>query len=146
MFFGVLFQAVNRSSLVLQRALINVIVNGVLTIIFIWLFGAWGAAVGTVTAIILFVYPYCIWHARRELKVRTADLFSMRGLGQVFVCAALAAVPVIIILRSMGELSAVWSLCLSAIVYGLGYILVGQISGFVKLSNIMAVLQQIKRT
>jgi O-antigen/teichoic acid export membrane protein len=138
MFFGVLFQAVNQSIIVLKRALMNVVVNGVLTIAFVSMFGAWGAALGTVVAILLFVYPYCIWHAKSNFKVRVSDLFARKRLLQIAICSAISVIPVLLIVWWTTAFHVVWILCLSGTVYGIAYIIVGQLTGFVRIKDILS--------
>lgn len=141
MFFGVLFQAINKSGLILRRALINVLVNGVLTIFFVWLLGAWGAAVGTVVAILSFVYPYCIWHAKRNFDSKISELFASRRLFEIAVCAVVSAFPVVLILQWMNDAHIVWVLCISGVVYSVGYLICGQVSGFVRLADMLQALK-----
>jgi len=141
MFFGVLFQAVNRSALVLKRALINIVVNGVLTLGCVWLFGAWGAAVGTVLAILTFVYPYCIWHAKQQFNVRIVDLFYMRKLSSIAFVAAVASAVTWVIVSQLGSWVPISILILGGSAYGVVYLVVGRLCGVVNMRDVLAVIK-----
>lgn len=141
-FFGSLFQAVNKSGLILKRALINVVVNGILTILFVWLWGAWGAALGTAMAIIIFVYPYCIWYAKQLFNVRVRELFKLQelvGIAKISIIAALGAWLAIQQIQSLP----VWLLlAASGAVYGLIYFGLGKWWGVLRVNEIIAMIRK----
>jgi O-antigen/teichoic acid export membrane protein len=136
-FFGSLFQAVNKSGLILKRALINVFANGVLTVLFVWWLGAWGAAVGTVGALLTFAYPYCIWYAKREYEVNVSGLFSLRKLRGVALIALAAAVGTWTIVRICDWDSPLVVLIISSLCFGCFYFSAGKVFGVVSITALI---------
>jgi len=139
-FFGSLFQAVNKSGLILKRALLNVLANGVFTVLFVWLWGAWGAALGTVTAIVVFAYPYCIWFAKKQFEVRASALFSLRDLSLIGLVSILAGLGTWLIVMLFGAWPVWGILAWGGAVYSILYMGLGRCFGVVKVNDIMKLL------
>ena len=141
-FFGSLFQAVNKSGLILKRALLNVVANGVFTVLFVWLWGAWGAALGTVTAIVVFAYPYCIWFAKKHFEVRASALFSLRDLSLIGLVAILAGLGTWLVVIPFGAWPVWGVLAWGGTVYSLLYLGLGRCFGVVKVNDIIKLLRR----
>jgi len=141
-FFGALFQAVNKSGLILKRALLNVLANGVLTLICVWSLGPWGAAVGTVLAIILFAYPYCICHAKQQMEVRVIELFNTRKLISIALVASVSSAVTWAGVVLLPDWSSSLILLVAGCVYGIVYMGLGKLSGVINIHEIYALLKK----
>ena len=97
-FFGPLFQAANRSDLVLKRSIIGLVGNIFLTVIGVWLFGPIGAAIGTVLSILLFAYSFCLVASARLYKTTILGLLPWQDLLRLFV-------PVVLIVAVLAKIS-----------------------------------------
>jgi O-antigen/teichoic acid export membrane protein len=76
--FGTIFMAAGRNRLVVYRAATGLIVNLVLSIIFVRMMGSIGAAISTVVMVYLWVVPYSLFFISRILK---KDILHIMPLG-----------------------------------------------------------------
>ena len=91
-FFTAIFQAANRSDLILKRAVGTLILNTAVSYPMILFFGVEGAAWGTVIVFWIYVYPYCTVCGSRFLDTRWFGLMPYRHLGLVMLAIVLAGV------------------------------------------------------
>jgi O-antigen/teichoic acid export membrane protein len=141
-FFGTLFQAMNKSGLILKASLLFMVANGLFTVGCVWWLGAWGAAVGTILAILLFAYPYHIWHAKRQFNVNVADLFSARNLIFLALIAVVSSFVTWAVLNQLENMTPLLILILSGCVYGSVYLLMGRLCGVVDIKGVLYSLKK----
>ena len=73
--FGAVFQAAGRTDLLLKRAIIALVANVVLSVIFARLFGYVYIATATVAAIYFAVLPYSLWKVSEIFQTRVTRVF-----------------------------------------------------------------------
>jgi O-antigen/teichoic acid export membrane protein len=90
-FFGTIYQAADRSDLILKRAVGTLVLNAIVSYLCILSFGFNGAAVGTVIVFWLYVIPFCIVSIAHILKVGFLDVLPFRKLGAILSATVAAA-------------------------------------------------------
>ncbi|MDE0595074.1 MAG: oligosaccharide flippase family protein [Roseibacillus sp.] len=93
--FGAVFQAAGRTDLLLKRAIIALVANVLLSVIFARLFGYVYIATATVAAIYFAVLPYCLWKVSEIFQTRVKRVFPW---GQVLKLLLLTGIALLIAL------------------------------------------------
>ncbi len=96
--FGAIFQAANRTDLILKRSIGTLLLNLLLSYPLILFFGINGAAIGTVLVFWLYVIPYCTKFVSRVLGVRLVHTFPLKVLSVIALSTILAMAVTVVAL------------------------------------------------
>jgi len=91
--FGSILMALGKSRFILFRSMVTLGLNAALSILMVWEFGPWGAAVATIVTMYLWVVPACFYVISRELEKRWHDIFPFDIMARI----CLALVPLALI-------------------------------------------------
>lgn len=143
-FFGTLLQATNKSGLILKASLLFMVANGVFSLGCVWWLGAWGAAVGTIAALVIVTQPYYIWHIKQQFDVRVVELFSMRKLGSIALVVAISSIVTWVVINQFEYWMPISILILAGCVYGVVYMFMGRLCGVVNIKRLLELLKDKK--
>ncbi|WP_288610547.1 oligosaccharide flippase family protein [uncultured Victivallis sp.] len=88
--YGSAFTALNRTAKYMQVSIEELAVNFVLSCGLVYLFGAWGAALGTILACYFWAVPRLLYILSREFKCSIFHMLPFVQLGKTLLCAAAA--------------------------------------------------------
>jgi O-antigen/teichoic acid export membrane protein len=120
--YGALFQAAGRTDLVLIRALISLVLNGVVTLSLVILFGPVGAVLGTLAVTAFFAVPYCLVTCRKLYEVSVVDILPYALLLKMLLLCC-AAYFFAILLVSLSGPTQFYAMTIKAVAFILIYLL-----------------------
>lgn len=85
--FGAIFAAMAMGKLVIYRAGLTLILNGVLSVWLVKQFGMIGAAYATIGVTVIFVLPYCLYFSGKWFRRPVSELLDYRALFKVAIVA-----------------------------------------------------------
>ena len=88
--FGPVFLATKQTKKIVNRSIVAICLNAILTVGLTWKFEYPGAAVATVLTFVLWIFPYNLVFSCRELDASVAELFDLKKMGLVSVCSLAA--------------------------------------------------------
>lgn len=95
--FGSLLMALGKSGFILIRSIVGLLCNAVLSTLFVWSFGPWGAVVATVLTIYIWAVPANLYVLSQELNNRWYDILPFREIGRI----CLAMIPLGVLLAAI---------------------------------------------
>ena len=141
--FGAILQATRNSKYILISSLLYLAANAIFGWSLISIFGAAGAAIGTVLAEYFVEVPYLIIVLNKILKTKTINLFPWLDMGNILIIAGLPSV-IIIILKLMVTLSDLSWIILALFIY-IPLILIGfRMSKMITLNEIKNIIRSFK--
>ena len=120
------------------------VANGVFSLGCVWWLGAWGAAVGTIAALVIVTQPYYIWHIKQQFDVRVVELFSMRKLGSIALVVAISSIVTWVVINQFEYWMPISILILAGCVYGVVYMFMGRLCGVVNIKRLLELLKDKK--
>jgi len=131
--FGSIFIAAGKNKLLLYRSIILLILNIVLSIILVIIWGPIGAAISTVLVIYFWVFPFHIYHIRKILIVRYRNILPFVKLGKIMLISILVGLFTFLLspLKIYGDL---FYLIITSLLYGLAVIFLFKKFGLINLN------------
>jgi O-antigen/teichoic acid export membrane protein len=114
--YGSLFMATGQSHLIMIRAIGDLVVNFILTVALIKIWGYIGAAIATLMTIYFWQMPFNTYFIRREYNVSVVKIYPMKLLGKIMgVC--LVSSPIFLLKQGLSTHSALFDGLLYSSVY-----------------------------
>jgi len=93
-YYGTALMAIGKTRAILFRSIFDLIINAILSVIFVKFFGPIGAAIATVATLYIWTVPYNLKTIGVGFGVSSFSILPMRDLGRIFLCSiASAALP-----------------------------------------------------
>jgi len=137
--FGAILQATMNSKYILISSILYLTANAIFGWSLISIFGAAGAALGTLLAEYFVLVPFLTIVLTKLLKTKTIKLFPWRDLGKLLIISGLPSI-IIIILKLIVSLSDLSWIILAVIIYVPALILGFKISEMITLSEIKNII------
>jgi O-antigen/teichoic acid export membrane protein len=115
--YGSALMALGKSRIIMYRSFFDLLVNLILSIIFIYFFGYLGAAFATVSTLYLWTVPYNLYHIGKGFRVRPYRVLPLKKMGQILFLSSIPAVPALLFLRIWPEINPVLQLIIAACLY-----------------------------
>ncbi len=90
--WGIMFMAADRSRLILLKSVVGLVINLVLSVLFVWMWGLLGAAIGTIVTIYVWDLPFSIVGLGKIYNTGVRRLLPYGYLLKVFAISAAAGV------------------------------------------------------
>jgi O-antigen/teichoic acid export membrane protein len=116
--FGSLLMAMNKTNVILVRAAGTLIINGILSIFLVKLFGSWGAVVATVTTIYAWTVAYNLYTLGKLFSVPWYDFFPFRVWFKTFVFLIIPCGILICFMPFTKNIQPFYQLILHASIFG----------------------------
>lgn len=127
--YGIVFQALGRTKLVMIDSIIMLFMNAFLNYILIRIYGMSGAAYATVVVSWLIVAVY-LWQMRVYLKLKLLSLFPISSLITNLVAAIIPILLVVPVSRLMRN--SFWRMILGGSLYAFGYLVIALLMKVIK--------------
>lgn len=116
--FGSLLMALNKTRVILIRSMVGLLVNGVLSVIFVSAFGPWGAVVATVITVYAWGVVYNLYTFNKLLSIPWYDFFPFKIWLRTFLFLMLPACILMGVSHFTKDLSSFFQLIIHAFVFG----------------------------
>jgi len=121
--YGSAFVALGITQMVFWRSIGDLLINALLSIVAVWIWGAWGAAIATIVTLYLWTVPFNLFTLGRKFGCPAIALLPWKKLGIILaVSAAAAGLSWGIIYIPCSHLL---HLFCGAMVFGIGYLFIG---------------------
>jgi O-antigen/teichoic acid export membrane protein len=115
--FGSLLMAIDKTKVILVRSLISLIINGVLSVIFVISFGPWGAVVATVLTVYLWDVLYNLYTLGVFFKISWDKFFPLKIWGKTIAFLMIPSLFLFIFNKNVYNFSPVFRLIAGGTVY-----------------------------
>tara|TARA_R110002124_G_scaffold170608_4_gene338206 strand:- start:14036 stop:15481 length:1446 start_codon:yes stop_codon:yes gene_type:complete len=113
--FGSAFIAVGKGGLIVSRALIELLLNIILSLTLYYFIGIWGIAISSVLVVYLWSVPYNIFKISELYGISISHMFEYNKLFKIMMCALILA-PSLFIVKYLTSIL-ILNFILSAIIY-----------------------------
>jgi O-antigen/teichoic acid export membrane protein len=116
--FGSLLMAMNKTKVILVRAIGTLIINGILSVFLVKLFGSWGAVVATLITIYAWTVVYNVYTLSRMFRIIWCDFFPFKIWLKSFLFLVLPSCVLVGVLPLTKNLDSAYQLTIHAAVFG----------------------------
>lgn len=115
--YGSALMAIGKSKVILYRSFFDLLINMLLSIVFIYFMGYLGAAVATISTLYLWTVPYNLYYIGKGFGVKPLNVLPFRDLGRILLIAAACLAPTAIFLYFGRNLMPLIQLIIASILY-----------------------------
>ena len=94
--FGPVFLATKQTRKIVNRSVVALCLNAVLTVGLTWKFGYIGAAVATVLTFVIWIFPYNLVFSCRYLESSLSELFDLKKMGLIMICSLIGCIAFLV--------------------------------------------------
>lgn len=143
--FGALIMAAGKSHWILFKSLSSVLINLILSLLFIRWLGYLGPAIATITTIYLWNVNLNVYLISRLYKQRATRLFPWSKLATLSILAFLPVLVIWLLKRSIPVDSRILAILFSLIIYLPSYLLLLIWSGFISTGDLKSMVVSVRR-
>jgi len=114
--YGSALMALGQSKVILIRSVFDLVINTVLSIVFVYFFGYLGAAIATIATLYIWTVPYNLYKIGQGFNVSAIQTLPFKQLGKLILICAIP-IPLVMFTLLLPQGAHLWRLLLAAILY-----------------------------
>jgi O-antigen/teichoic acid export membrane protein len=136
-FYGSALMAFGKTRIVLYRSIVSLVLNLILSILFVRIFGYIGAIIATILTIYIWSVIFNLLVLAKSWECRIRDVIPFREIGQILLISSIPALPTWFVMRAVEHLSPFIIVPVTALVYGAIFLPIMLFFGFLDIRQLL---------